>query len=151
MNIRKLTREDYSDILVHWWKDWEWEKPPALDILPDQGESGVIIYQEDIPVCAGFIYTSNASLCWISWIVSNKKYTDRKKRKESISALIETLSYIGKNLGARYCYINFDSPHLIKPSEELGFVKGNITQEMLKIWDKQQPVQPEQPEQPEQL
>lgn len=136
MNIRKLTKDDYQNILVKWWLDWGWETPPNRDILPDDGESGVIVYQDEIPVCAGFIYSSNSNLAWISWIVSNKDYRVRDKRKESIKALISTLSIIGKNLGARYCYINFDSKHLIKPSEELGFVKGSITQEMFKIWDK---------------
>ena len=137
MEIRKLNKYDYHDILLEWWKDWGWKTPPKLDILPDEGESGVIVYQGDTPVCAGFIYTSNASLCWISWIVSNKQYRDRSKRKESIKALIETLSIVGKNLGAKYCYVNFDSPHLVKPSEELGFIKGSITQEMFKIWEHQ--------------
>ena len=138
MKIRKLNKSDYHDTLLEWWKDWGWETPPDKDMLPDDGESGAIVYQDDIPVCAGFIYTSNASLCWISWIVSNKQYRDRLKRKESIKALIETLSLVGRNLGAKYCYINFDSPHLVRPSEELGFIKGSVTQEMFKIWDKPQ-------------
>ena len=146
MNIRKLNKSDYHDILLGWWKDWGWETPPELDILPDEGESGVIVYQGDTPVCAGFIYTSNASLCWISWIVSNKQYRDREKRKESIKMLIETLSITGKKLGAKYCYINFSNNHLVKPSEELGFVKGSVTQEMLKIWEQQQEEQQQQQE-----
>jgi hypothetical protein len=137
MNIRKLNKSDYNDILIQWWRDWGWKIPPSIDMLPDEGESGAIVYQGDVPVCAGFIYTSNASLCWISWIISNKEYRDRTKRKESIKALIETLSLAGKNLGAKYCYVNFNSPHLVKPSEELGFIKGSVTQEMLKIWDNQ--------------
>jgi len=149
MEIRKLNKHDYHDILLEWWKDWGWKTPPKLDILPDEGESGVIVYQGDTPVCAGFIYTSNASLCWISWIVSNKQYRDRSKRKESIKALIETLSLVGKNLGAKYCYVNFDSPHLVKPSEELGFIKGSITQEMFKIWEHQ--VEQPQDQQPQEV
>ena len=138
MNIRKLNEEDYQDILVKWWLDWGWETPPNRDILPENGESGVIVYQDEVPVCAGFIYSSNSSVAWISWIISNKNYRDREKRRESIKSLIETLSVVGKNLGAKYCYINFSSSHLVKPSEELGFVKGSVTQEMFKIWEKKQ-------------
>ena len=143
--VRKLNKSDYYDILIDWWKDWGWDSPPDIEILPDEGESGVIVYQDDVPVCAGFIYTSNASLCWISWIVSNRNYRDREKRKESIKMLIETLSITGKKLGAKYCYLNFSNKHLIKPSEDLGFTRGSITQEMIKIWEhKQQAVQQQQ-------
>lgn len=135
MDIRSLNGSDYDDILVDWWKDWGWSDPPSKDILPDNGECGAIVYQDDIPVCAGFLYTSNSELCWISWIISNKRYKDRKKRKESIKALIETLSLAGKETGNKYCYINFTGQHLVNVCEELGYVKGSLTQEMIKVWE----------------
>ena len=73
-NIRKLNSTDYDNTLVGWWKDWGWE-PPAKDFLPDDGESGLIVLDNDVPVCAGFIYITNSKAAWVDWIISNKKYT----------------------------------------------------------------------------
>ena len=53
-DIRQLQEGDYENILVNWWKDWGWE-PPQKDFLPEDGKGGMIIYDGDTPVCAGFI------------------------------------------------------------------------------------------------
>ncbi len=60
-DIRKLNSTDYDEVLVGWWKDWGWE-PPAKDFLPDDGEGGFLVLDEDIPVCAGFIYVTNSKV-----------------------------------------------------------------------------------------
>ena len=133
MNIRVLTDADYYNILCKWWKDWGWDNPPDLDLLSDDG---IIIFDGDEPVCAGFLYLSNSKMCYISWIVSSKTYRKKPNRKEYIKVLIDTLSRIGKDLGYTYCYINFDNKNLTHSCEELGFNKGGVTQEMIKVWEK---------------
>lgn len=138
MNIRKLVLSDYDDILVGWWKDWRWTNPPSRDILPDNGTSGCIVYDGEMPVVAGFIYRSNSSLAYISWIVSNFKYKDKAKRKEAIVLLLKELDGYSRSIGAKYCYINFDNKFLIDVCESLGFIKGSVTQEMIKTWDHRQ-------------
>jgi hypothetical protein len=138
MNIRKLISSDYDEILVGWWKDWRWKNPPSRDILPDNGESGYIVYDRDTPVVAGFVYTSNSSLTYISWIVSNFRYKDRDGRREAMLTLLKGLGEYSRSTGAKYCYINFDNKFLIEVCESLGFIKGSVTQEMIKIWDHRQ-------------
>ena len=81
-NIRKLNSTDYKDILVGWWEDWGWE-PPAKDFLPDDGEGGLIVLDNDTPVCAGFIYITNSKVAWVDWIISNKKLHKEKKKAPS--------------------------------------------------------------------
>ena len=71
-NIRKLNPSDYEDVLVKWWKDWNFE-PPSKSFLPDQGEGGLMVLFNDKPVCAGFIYFTNSKVSWIEWIISDKK------------------------------------------------------------------------------
>ena len=78
-NLRKLNSTDYEDILVGWWKDWEWTAPPK-DFLPENGEGGVIIFDEEVPVCAGFMYATNSKVAWIEFVISNKNY-DRKRNQ----------------------------------------------------------------------
>jgi hypothetical protein len=53
--IRRLEDNDYDNILLTWWKAWGWEAPPK-DFLPNDGVGGFIVYDNDIPVCAGFVW-----------------------------------------------------------------------------------------------
>ena len=59
--VRELNETDYESILVKWWKDWRWTPPPK-DFLPDNAKGGFIVYDKDIPVCAGYIYVTNSKV-----------------------------------------------------------------------------------------
>jgi len=81
LNILALKENDYEDILCKWWRDWRWN-PPKRDFLPENGTGGFIVYDGDVPVCAGFMYTTNSKAAWCDWIISNMEYKDRKKEKK---------------------------------------------------------------------
>jgi hypothetical protein len=133
LTIRQLNDNDYQDILVEWWTQWGWTAPEK-DFLPDNGKGGYIIYDEDTPICAGFIYITNSRVSWIDWIISNKKYTERAKRKEAISLLVDSLTNISKMSGSKYAYALIKNNNLIKTYEELGYIKGDsYTSEMIKV------------------
>lgn len=133
LDIRILNDKDYDEILVGWWKDWGWE-PPLKDFLPQEGSGGCIVFDEDKPICAGFIYATNSKVVWIDWIISNKNYREKPKRKEAINLLIETLTTVGKTLGGKYAYALLKHKGLIKNYEKFGYVKGDsYTGEMIKI------------------
>ena len=132
MELRWLNDTDYDEILVDWWKDWKWEAPPK-DMLPQDGKGGLIVYDGDTPVVAGFLYMTNSKTAWIEFIVSNFKY--RGKRKEAIILLINQLSEIAKMNNIKYIYTSLKSKSLIDKYEECGFIKGDSNcQEMIKIW-----------------
>lgn len=131
MEIRKLNANDYEDILVDWWKDWGWT-PPQKDFLPEDGTGGLIVYDGDTPVCAGFIYITNSSVCWVDWIISNKKH--KENRRDAINLLIESLTNIGKLSGSKYAYALIKNNSLIKTYESFGYTKADsYTSEMIKI------------------
>jgi len=133
LSIRVLNENDYADILVGWWADWKW-KAPQKDFLPEDGVSGMIVYDGDTPVCAGFLYLSNSKVFWVDWIISNFHYTNRENRKTALLFLIDTLSNVAANNGAKYIYALIKQPSLIKKYEQLGFVKGDsYASEMIKI------------------
>ena len=133
LEIRPLNETDYKDTLVGWWKQWNWE-PPAQDFLPDNGKGGIIIYDGDTPICAGFIYITNSKVSWVDWIVSNKEYRIKDKRREAIRMLIESLTNICKSTGSKYGYALIKNKSLIKTYEDLGWSKGDgYTSEMIKI------------------
>jgi len=133
LNVRNLNNNDYENILVGWWNDWGW-KAPEKDFLPDDGKGGLIVYDDDIPICAGFIYVTNSKVAWVDWIISNKEYRIKDKRKEAIKILIESLSNICKQTGSKYGYALIKNQSLIQVYKDLGWSKGDkYTSEMIKI------------------
>jgi hypothetical protein len=131
--IRPLNESDYESILVGWWDDWKWE-PPQKDFLPDDGKGGIMILDGDVPVCAGFIYTTNSKVAWVDWIISNKNYRKKPQRINAIGLLVETLTNISKSTGHKYSYALIKHPGLIGTYEKLGYIKGDgYTGEMIKI------------------
>jgi len=131
-NIRPLGETDYEDILVGWWKDWKWTPPPK-DFLPSDGKGGVMVLDNDIPVCAGFVYMTNSKVAWVDWIISNREYKKKPQRKEALDLLITTLTNICKDTGNKYCYALIKNKSLIKTYETLGYNSADsYTQEMIK-------------------
>jgi len=131
-NIKPLGETDYEDILVGWWKDWKWTPPPK-DFLPSDGKGGVMVLDNDIPVCAGFVYMTNSKVAWVDWIISNKEYKKKPQRKEALDLLITTLTNICKDTGNKYCYALIKNKSLIKTYETLGYNSADsYTQEMIK-------------------
>ena len=132
-DIRPLNSDDYDTILVDWWKDWGWTPPPK-DFLPQEGTGGMMVLDPDgTPICAGFIYITNSNVSLIEFMVSSKKYRKKPHRKNAMGLLIETLTNISKNQGAKYCYSLLKHKSLMGTFESLGYVKGDSnTFEMIK-------------------
>ncbi len=129
---RLLNENDYDEILVKWWKDWGWDAP-TKDFLPENGKGGLIIFDGKEPICAGFIYMTNSGVAWVDWIISSKTYTDKNNRKEAIYLLIESLTLIAKNSGAKYSYALIKHKGLIKTYEESGYTQADsYSTEMIK-------------------
>ena len=70
LNIRQLSSDDYDAHLYKWWTDWGWQ-PPTKEFLPEDGAGGLIVEDNNTPVCAGFIYVTNSQVAWVDWIISN--------------------------------------------------------------------------------
>jgi len=133
LNIRKLIATDYDEILVGWWKDWGWEAP-VKDFLPENGEGGIIIFDDETPICAGFMYITNSKVAWVDWIISSRTYNIKPTRKEALKLLIAGLTNFCKDTGSIYTYALIKNPSLIKVYEELGYTKGDTySTEMIKL------------------
>lgn len=132
--IRELNDSDYEDILVGWWKDWKWV-PPQKDFLPNDGKGGIIIFDDDVPICAGYMYLTNSKVGWVDWIISNRNYTNKELRKDSISLLVSRLTDICKLIGCKYVYALIKNQSLINTYEGLGYIKADsYTSEMIKVF-----------------
>jgi hypothetical protein len=132
LTIRKLQYEDYNNILVGWWSDWKWTAP-TRDFLPDNAEGGLIVFDGDIPICAGFIYITNSKVSWVDWIISSRTYNKKPYRKEAIKYLIDTLSQVAKDNGSTMCYALIKHRGLIETYKELGYIQADTyNTEMIK-------------------
>ena len=131
LKIKPLSDNDYDNILCAWWKDWKWTAPKK-DFLPDMG---YMVYYNDEPICAGYMYVTNSNVVLLEWIISNFEFKDRKIRKEALFMLIQTITSLSANLGKKYVYSILKSKSLIELYQELGFGKGgqNGTEMIKKI------------------
>ena len=131
-NIIPLKYEDYDNILVEWWKDWGWVAP-MREFLPQDGEGGIIVYDGDTPVCAGFLYNTNSKVAWVDWVISNKQYRVKPNRKEAIELLIDSLTNMAKGMGKSFTYALIKHNGLIQTYESLGYTQGDsYNKEMIK-------------------
>lgn len=130
-----LEYKDYDLILTPWWNSWGWITPPSRDILPENGVGGMIVFDGETPVCAGYIYDTNSKICWINWVVSNKHYRKKPNRSQAFSMLIKNLEREAFVRGYKACYFASNSRVLNGRLEKEGFLKGSSTQEMIKSWD----------------
>ncbi len=132
LNILPLKATDYENILCQWWRDWRWT-PPAKEFLPEDGTGGYMVYENDTPICAGFMYTTNSQVVWCDWIISNIHYKDRQKRKEALELLIDYITTIAKDNGKKYVYALIKSKPLMNTYKKLGYKEASTyTSEMVK-------------------
>ena len=122
--IRPLVESDYEDTLVGWWKDWRWI-PPIRDFLPNNGCGGIMVLDDNIPVCAGFLYTTNSGVAWVEFIVSDRNYKIKGNRSIALHLLVDTLTNIAKNMEFAYCYTLINNKSLIGVYSKLGYIKSS--------------------------
>jgi hypothetical protein len=122
--VQPLNENDYDSVLVGWWNAWGWT-PPKKDFLPDDGKGGIMVYDGEEPICAGFIYTTNSKVAWVDWIISSKEYRKKPERSEAIKLLVSTLTNICRNTGHKYTYALIKHPSLVETYKEIGYMKGD--------------------------
>lgn len=130
---RYLTESDYQ-MLVEW---WEWFRFPApkINMLPQNGLGGVMIVNEEgINVCAGFLYFTNSDFCIVEYVVSNPEYRD-KNRKEAIRMLIERLGEVAKEQkGSGLLFTSVKNENLVNRFLEADYSDGGKATELIKIF-----------------
>jgi len=128
---RYLTEYDYPEI-VKFWKDNRFPVIPK-EALPYNGTGGIMVHNEEVNICAGFIYNTNSSLCWLEFITSNFDVKDRELRKEALIFLIDKLCETAKKMGKTAVFTSVKHPSLIKRFLDSGFIESSTgTTEMIK-------------------
>jgi hypothetical protein len=132
MKVRYLNESDYDTTLCKWWSDWRWT-PPSKDMLPENGSGGIMVYKDDVEICAGFIFFTNSKAAWVEFIVSNFDYKE-KDRSEAITMVINTLTIIAQEKGYKFIYTSLKNKNLIEKYKMCGYIMADSNcQEMIKV------------------
>ncbi len=109
--IREFKQSDYQEVR-QWWEGHKWPAIP-LSALP---KTGLIVEG----VCAGWLYSTDSSIAWMEWIVSNP-LSDKTLRDASLNTLIENLLGKAKESGFTQVFTSVNHPKLIERYQNNGF------------------------------
>lgn len=118
LKVRALEESDW-ETMCSWWKWWKWPEVNK-DMLPLNGCGGLMVYKEDIPIAAGFLYLSNSKVAWLDWVVSNPQYRD-SDRKEALEILINSLEEVAKQQDYSIIISIARNKSLIQTHKKLGY------------------------------
>ena len=91
------------------------------------------VYDDGVPVCAGFMYRTNSKAVWCDWIISNINYKNREGRKIALQLLIQTVERLAKDLGYKFIYALIKNKPLINTYVKMGFTEASsYSTEMIK-------------------
>lgn len=118
LKVRKLEENDW-DTLVKWWKWWRWPVMPK-GFLPDNGTGGLMVYKENTPIVAGFLYFTNSDGVLLEWVISSPEYRE-KDRKQALELLISTAEETCRLAGKKHMFSIGRNKHLIETHRKLGW------------------------------
>tara|TARA_R100001460_G_scaffold106770_1_gene154606 strand:+ start:54 stop:458 length:405 start_codon:yes stop_codon:yes gene_type:complete len=118
LQVRKLEENDWNT-LVEWWKWWRWPVIPK-GFLPDNGTGGLIVYKENTPIVAGFLYFTNSDGVLLEWVISSPEYRE-KDRKKALELLISTAEETCRLAGKKHMFSIGRNKHLIETHRKLGW------------------------------
>tara|TARA_R110002126_G_scaffold219971_1_gene365339 strand:- start:227 stop:634 length:408 start_codon:yes stop_codon:yes gene_type:complete len=122
LNLRELNKGDYDTTLCPWWLAYGFT-PPLKEFLPNNGEGGMIVYEGEEPICAGYLYETNSSVAWSEWVISDKNYVGDNK-SEAVSLLLQGIEDLAKGKGFSFIFANNNNSALVKHYKKNGYTVG---------------------------
>jgi len=80
----------------------------------------LMVYKENTPIVAGFLYFTNSDGVLLEWIVSNPEYREQD-RKEALEILISTAEETCRLAGKKHMFSIGRNKHLINTHKKLGW------------------------------
>lgn len=103
--------------MLMWWNERSF---PAIaeEYLP---EIGLVVLEDDAPICVGFLYETGNQTCFMDHLVSDPK-ADLTHRDQGLDFLILALAQIAETKGYGMVGGASNRPRLIERFTRLGFV-----------------------------
>jgi hypothetical protein len=111
-----LNKIEFYETIQRWWNDWDF---PILgiDSLPT---NILVVYHNEEEVCAIPVYLSDANVCWIGFITSNK-LASKEAREDSLTFGLESLSDFLKLSSYKKIFTVTSNPFIDKSLNESGY------------------------------
>lgn len=123
VEVRKFDLlKDYVT-LQKWWNEYG-SFAPIPDHLPP---TGVIVEIEEKPVCAGFLYNTDAKICVMEFLICDPQI-NKENRDLGLNRLIEVLRDLAISRGYTAIYSSTGIPKFIGRLKEQGFVEADKNQ-----------------------
>lgn len=123
LNFEETDATEYYDIMKSW---WHMRDKPAPDIhfLPP---TSIMLWYGDLPLCAGFLFKTDANIAIINHVVSNPSIPGIKKwiRSEALDELLMRLQELAKADGFNLLTASSNVMRLNQRYEKLGFEKSD--------------------------
>ena len=116
--VKQVNKELY-DLICTWWEARSWPVIPWTT-LPS---NGYVVYEDEKPIIAGFLYLSDSALGMIEWIVASPD-TTKEERARGFDRLMEELLKTAKENDIQILYTSLNHPKLIEKYEKHNFVKA---------------------------
>ena len=129
MNIRRVTKEDYN-IIDSWYLGYNRAKP-LLKNLPNNGLGGLIL-EKDKPIAVAYIYTTNSSMGYIDFLMSDPNYKG-KDRYDIILELFKACTQEAYDLGCETVWAQSSIKGVTKRAKEIGWTVWGEPQTIITI------------------
>ena len=129
MNIRRVTKEDYK-IINSWYLGHNHAKP-LLKNLPNNGLGGLIL-EKDKPIAVAYIYTTNSSMGYIDFLMSDPNYKG-KDRYDIILELFKACTQEAYDLGCETVWAQSSIKGVTKRAKEIGWTVWGEPQTIITI------------------
>lgn len=109
---------DFS-LIDGWWQAKKLPSPDP-DLLPPHG---FIVTANSVPVCAGFVFRTDAKIAILNHVISSPTHMDKEQRDACLGLLIYHVILFTKNQGFRVLSAACNMPRMGKRYEQYGFAK----------------------------
>jgi len=126
MKARYFTEQDYAKI-SSWFIDWGWDAIPLAFL----SSCGVVVSNEGVDICAGWVYSTDSAACWGENYISDKN-TPKELRVGAIEFLIDRMAEEAKSKGFLVMMSSVKHRGLIKKLLSCGF-EADYEQDMCNL------------------
>lgn len=116
----RLIQDDDYGLLCNWWDSWNFPCPPK-ECLP---KNGLLVYDNEGPLYAGFMFFTDSNIVWMEWVVSNKEASLKRKRG-ALDFLVSLFGKIAKVANAKHIFTSTVRPEFVNSLRRCGFEVGD--------------------------
>ena len=118
--VVKLIDKDDLAMMQDWWKAHKWTPPIPQMLSP----TGILVSEEDFPICAGWYIQTNTETALCEWLVKNPD-SPKKQSDKAFSLLYDTIEELARSDGYKLIITFLSHPIFERFIKSKGYQKGD--------------------------